>query len=202
MVRVSGVDIEYWDDGIYFPAEDTLLLLDNIAEGEGRFLDIGTGTGIVGIKAALCGYSVTSTDIDARCLYAALRNSRINGVETGLVRCNLLDAIRGTFDIIAFNPPYLPDGNAPDRRLSGGEYGFELALRLLTCSGRVLSEEGKVMMVLSSLGGFDRFAEIVPPEWKMDVKQSFHASFETVYLAEFRRNNGSAQNPVNFTGEH
>ncbi len=43
-------------EGVYPPREDSLLLLENVEiRGGERVLDIGTGTGIIAIGAALSG---------------------------------------------------------------------------------------------------------------------------------------------------
>lgn len=67
-------------------------------------LDIGCGTGILGICASLLGAEkVYGYDIEYEaCLTAAECNS-LNGVDNNYIICGLQDSIRGTFDIIFAN---------------------------------------------------------------------------------------------------
>lgn len=186
---IEGIRIVRWE-GAYFPAEDTVLILKSIGDGNGNFLDVGTGTGIVGIGAALKGYAVVSTDIDMDCLRAAAENAEANGAAVGFVRCDLAGALRGPFDIIAFNPPYLPEEGLPDRQLTGGERGFELALRLLYQARDLLSEKGRVLIVLSSMSSIGEFARLAGRDWKITTADSVKLNFETLHLVEARLRRG------------
>ncbi len=66
-----------------------------------RVLEIGTGSGY--IAAALKEVAdVIATDINPHAVCAAKQK----GVE--VVRTDLADGLRGPFDLVIFNPPYLP----------------------------------------------------------------------------------------------
>ncbi|MCZ6682140.1 MAG: methyltransferase [Planctomycetota bacterium] len=71
-----------------------------------RALDLGTGTGLLAICLAKLGRSVVAADISASALRTASRNARRNAVHIKCRRTDLLSAIEGRFDWIAFNPPY------------------------------------------------------------------------------------------------
>lgn len=144
------------DDQVYAPAEDTFLLRDAaIAEvgPDDRVLEVGCGSGAV--SAALLGRagSVAATDINPH----AVRAARALGVET--VRTDLMAGVRGPFDLILFNPPYLP--TAPEERLDdwleyaldGGPTGRETIERFAADVGRVLSPFGRILLLVSSLTG-------------------------------------------------
>ncbi len=140
---------------VYAPAEDTWLLLraagKECRDGE-RVLEIGCGSGAV--SAALCQRArVLATDINPYAVQAA----RDLGVE--VVRTDLFAGICGEFDLVLFNPPYLP--TAPCERmddwlehaLDGGPDGRAVIARFLSGVGRVLAEGGRVLLLLSSLTG-------------------------------------------------
>ena len=190
MVSIRGVEIGRWSDATYFPAEDTCLLLDALEEGEGSFIDVGTGTGIVGVRAAMLGYHVVSTDISVECLRAASLNAGLNGVAVQTVQCSLLAALTGEHDVIAFNPPYLPHGGLPDRQLTGGEKGHELALMLLSQAEGMLGDDGKVMLVLSSLGGMDELEDRGRSVWSIRKLGERKLAFETIAVVEARLRKG------------
>ena len=148
---------------VYEPSEDTFLLLGALGEAEGRALEIGTGSGIVAIYLAKMGHEVVATDINPHALGLARANARRNGVEIGAVRADLFDGIKGRFDTIVFNPPYLPTSPGDktgdrwlDASVNGGPDGLHLTRRFLAGLNEMLSGRGNAYTVSSSLSGFPR----------------------------------------------
>lgn len=109
-------------------------------------LDLGTGTGCL-LLAALSEYRGAwgvGVDIAPDAARLAARNARRAGLDG---RCVMLaadwaSAIRGTFDVVFSNPPYIPHGDLaglmpdvreyePARALDGGRDGLD-AYRVLT----------------------------------------------------------------------
>lgn len=69
----------------------------------GSVLDVGTGTGVLAIVAALSGAgSVTGIDVDPIAIAAARRNARLNGARARL-ETTPLSAIAGTFELVVAN---------------------------------------------------------------------------------------------------
>lgn len=69
-----------------------------------RFLDIGTGTGILAIGASRLGFErVTAVDIDPLAVDAARRNAAANGLTNIEVLEGTIQAVSGRFDVIAAN---------------------------------------------------------------------------------------------------
>jgi len=71
----------------------------------GRMLDLGTGTGILAIAAALSGATrVVGVDHDSDAIESARRHARLNDVDLGLVRGDLGACLApGSFDFVAAN---------------------------------------------------------------------------------------------------
>ena len=150
-------------DQVYPPAEDSFLLLRaalrEVREAD-RVLEVGTGSGYV--AAGLTGRAamVVATDINPH----AVRYARTRGVAA--VRTDLFAGISGPFDLILFNPPYLP--TAPEERmddwleyaLDGGVTGRDVIERFIADLGRVLSPFGRVLLLVSSLSGLDEVREL------------------------------------------
>jgi ribosomal protein L11 methyltransferase len=69
-----------------------------------RFLDLGTGTGLLAIAAVKLGYrEVVAIDTDPLATEAARMNSGLNQAGTIEIREGSIDAASGTFDCIAAN---------------------------------------------------------------------------------------------------
>ncbi len=83
-----------------------LALLENHIKNGTKMLDIGTGSGILAIAAALLGAKKTvGVDIDAQSVKTARENAEINNVQD---KCEFLvgdlaDKISGKFDVICAN---------------------------------------------------------------------------------------------------
>jgi 16S rRNA G1207 methylase RsmC len=74
----------------------------------GRALDLGTGTGYVGLYLAQRGWQVDAVDISPRALELARANAERNRVAMAVYASNLFDQVQGAFDVIACNPPMRP----------------------------------------------------------------------------------------------
>jgi release factor glutamine methyltransferase len=143
---------------VYQPAEDSRLLAEAAVEhARGRTLEVGTGSGWVAEQIA------TETDADVVASDynpAACRQARDRGLP--VVRADLVEPFRaGSFDTVAFNPPYLPTDpdnewdDRMERALSGGESGRDVIDPFLDTVGRVLRPDGRVLLLVSSLTGFE-----------------------------------------------
>ncbi len=146
--------------GVYEPREDSFLLEEAVEKyAEGSVLDLGTGSGIQGIAAALNGCMVTFSDIDENALNCAKTNAAANGVGGDFIRSNMFDSIRGSFDTIVFNPPYLiSDGETElagkDASLEGGASGRELIDRFLDGYPEHLKAGGTALLLESSVNNY------------------------------------------------
>jgi len=106
-------------DEFYRPAEDTSLLLGHVVRLiEGSALDMGTGSGILAVEAALKPEvtSVLAVDVNPSAIDEAKRRAAENGVSSKISFKvgDLFEGIKGRFDWIIFNPPYLPGEGVND----------------------------------------------------------------------------------------
>jgi len=137
---------------IYQPAEDSYLLEEEVkkrARGK-RVLDVGTGSGIQARAAWEAGAkSVLAVDVDSEAI------ELLEGEKFEVRKSDLLDNVSGKFDLIVFNPPYLPKDEREDvgsaLATSGGKRGDEIILRFLSKVGKYLAPSGMVLLVVSSL---------------------------------------------------
>jgi release factor glutamine methyltransferase len=140
MVELTFDGIRYATrDDVYDPHYDTELLVESVEARPGeRALDLGCGAGLVGIRLRQLGARVICSDLNASALRLARENAARNGLDVELLRSNLTRGLRlREFDIVAFNPPYLP--TTPEERLSkplnyafdGGDDGLGPTKRFL-----------------------------------------------------------------------
>ncbi len=140
------------DPLVYRPSEDSRLLLESIDLRKGeRFLEVGTGAGLVALHAAQHTRAV-ATDANFRAVELTRANARRNGLQVDVVRTNLAAGLRGPFDVVAFNPPYLEGRplDTLDRAWAGGHQGSEVSLRFLADLPRILAPGGRAYLVLSA----------------------------------------------------
>ena len=147
---------------LYQPEADTYLLLDAARKElipDDRVLEVGTGSGLIACELAE-NAAVVATDINPHAAHCA----HSGGVE--VVQCDLFAGIRGMFDLILFNPPYLP--TQPEERiddwleyaLDGGETGRAVIGRFAAEAGRVLAPGGRILLLVSSLTGLRQVNEL------------------------------------------
>jgi release factor glutamine methyltransferase len=141
---------------VYQPAEDSALLAavaEESVEASDRVLEVGTGSGWVAERVAgETGASVVASDVNPH----ATRQARDRGLEA--VRADLVSGFRdGAFDVVLFNPPYLPEDAAAarddwmERALSGGEDGRAVVEPFVDAVDRVLAPDGYVLVLVSTL---------------------------------------------------
>jgi release factor glutamine methyltransferase len=172
--RDSLADRRGTERTVYQPAEDSGLLAAAIEErGHGRLLEVGTGSGWVAERATdvdAVGEVVASDRSPHACQAARKRAAADGSVGSdpsfSVVRADLLAPFDdAAFDTVAFNPPYLPTDpenewdDWMERALSGGESGRELIEPFLESVGRVLAPGGVVLLLVSSLAGYDAVLE-------------------------------------------
>ncbi len=153
---------------IYFPAEDTYLLI-KAARAEvqptDRVLEIGTGSGAVAKSVSEVTPSVLAVEINP---HAAQYAHEVNSIE--VIRGDLFDPVCGEFDLILFNAPYLPTDPAErfddwlEYALDGGPSGREVVERFLREAPSRLATFGRILHLISSLTGIDEVLKICHAE--------------------------------------
>ncbi len=140
-------------DSVYQPDDDTFLLLDclHVVGGE-RMLEVGCGSGILSIHCARAGAVVTAVDLSPQAVECTRRNAMRNGVEIGVFQSDLFSMVNSVFDLIVFNPPYLPvkEGGELARAWSGGQGGVEVVSRFLDDVLPYMAVDGRVTLLLST----------------------------------------------------
>jgi len=122
----------------------------------GRAADVGTGCGVLAWMLCRAGFEdVLATDISPNAIESVTRDLRRHPAPITLHRGDLLDGTDGDFDLIVFNPPWLPGAiNSPlDRALYFDsddlfERFFAQAAARLRPNGRIVVLFSDVMSLL------------------------------------------------------
>lgn len=103
--------------GVCGVRDDTRAMAEAAAacEPPGRALDLGAGTGFVGLYLAQRGWEVDAVDVSPRAVEIVRRNAQRNGLNVSVYQSDLFASVPGDFDLIAFNPPMRPDENELSR---------------------------------------------------------------------------------------
>ena len=96
----------------YEAREDTLLLIKHMkkyATGKDYVLEMGTGSGVVAIEACKYAKKVLAVDINPKAITLAKKNAK-KIVNITIKKSDLFSNIKKEekFNLIVFNPPYLP----------------------------------------------------------------------------------------------
>src|SRR3972149_7631000 len=143
---------------IYQPAEDSFFMsdvLEKFFESNKKdiaVLEIGCGSGVqlqkilqVGVKKE----NIFGVDINKE----AVRHCKNLGFNC--VHSNLFDNVNGKFDIIIFNPPYLPEDIkeplSSKLATTGGKQGGEIINKFLRQAKKHMAEKGRIILLTSSL---------------------------------------------------
>jgi release factor glutamine methyltransferase len=150
--------------GVYEPREDSFVLADAVTKLKAKtVLDMGCGTGIIGIAAALCGAKVWFVDVDERAVENAKKNTSIAGIKHAtFVKSDLFERIGAArFELIAFNPPYIECAIHENVAVCGGLKGREVLDRFLAEMEHYLTPGGRVLFLQSTLNGVGKTERIL-----------------------------------------
>ncbi|NWG26486.1 MAG: peptide chain release factor N(5)-glutamine methyltransferase [Pseudorhodoplanes sp.] len=130
-----------------------------------RISDIGTGSGalLLALLSELPNAFGIGTDISVSALATARTNAQSLGLHmrAGFIACNFAAALRGPFDLVVSNPPYIPRGDiaglAPEVRdhdpaaaLDGGADGLDCYRIIAHQTAALLAPHGTLIVELGA----------------------------------------------------
>lgn len=163
------------DERVLIPRPETEQLADiaiKTAEEGDKVLDMCTGSGCLAIAIAKgCEkkrVSVTAADVSDAALMLAGESAELNGVAVNFVKSDLFGNIRGRFNLIVCNPPYIRSEEIhtlarevkdfePRVALDGGEDGLDFYRRLAKDVHRYVARGGMLILEV----GEDQAAEVL-----------------------------------------
>ena len=130
--------------------DESLLLTKN------NLVDVGTGTGCLGITAKLewPELNVILTDESQHALNLASKNAHLLGADISLLKNNLLRGFTLSADIILANLPYvdptwdvsIETKKEPDEALFARNGGLDLIFQLIEQSSQILNAQGHLLL--------------------------------------------------------
>lgn len=159
-----GYTIEV-DERVLIPRPETEILVQQaiaaVQEGD-KVLDLCTGSGAVAIAIAReaakdKNITVVAADISEDALDVARTNVRLNNANVNVVKSDLFENIRGKFDIITANPPYIKSEEIdtlqrevrdfePRLALDGGDDGLLFYRRIAEKVNRYVTRGGMLIL--------------------------------------------------------
>jgi len=145
------------------------MILKKLPAGSLDILDMGCGSGVLGLSLAAerPESSVTLADISEDALALTRENAEKLSIQNiTLVRSDLFETIPGTFDLIAANLPYVPSGEAetmerelahdPALALFSGPDGMDLLRKFIPESVNFLKPGGVIALEI----GHDQASQV------------------------------------------
>lgn len=166
-----GLDF-YLTHDVLIPRPETELLVERgiswlrYHPGQRKAIDVGTGSGCIGIALALNipDLNILMTDISPEALGVAHINVERYCLAERIEfkQANLLDGITEQYNLICANLPYIPSqvlqglpvaGREPWMALNGGEQGTELISRMLDQARGCLASGGIILLEIEASQG-------------------------------------------------
>jgi release factor glutamine methyltransferase len=150
---------------------------------------------LVSLVAAQTVRTVIATDISPIAVRCAKGNVKINKLEDKIEvrQGHLFDPIGKAeiFDVILFNPPYLPsenelegkEGGWLEKSWNGGECGRTMIDPFIKKCKSYLKPSGNILLVQSSLSDISRSCELLKAQgFQVEIRASKSFFFEKIHL--------------------
>ena len=199
-------------EDVYSPSDDSFLILDFIRSKISKeffdkipireienILDLGTGTGIVAIFLELLNMfpsQIYASDILQNAIKCAQMNEKRNSIDKKIkyIHSNLFESfpnhLKDFFEIIIFNPPYLPSIKRIERKRidyswDGGIDGLKVLSKFFSQVEMYLNHQKKcyIYYICSSNTNLDELYKFIDEYgFKNEVLLNRHIFFEDIFL--------------------
>jgi len=160
---------------VYEPSEDSFQLLESIDFKKGdNIFEIGTGTGIISLYLCMNNANIICSDINPYAIKNTKENFKINREKMkGNYEVRFGDMFNvlkkdEKFDLIIFNPPYLPkliNSKIKDKwfniAVEGGITGLKFTKKFILEISKYLKENGSAYFVYSSESDENKLKEVL-----------------------------------------
>jgi release factor glutamine methyltransferase len=150
---------------------------------------------------------IVASDREAACIPLAQEVVRRSAVDITVIQSDLGAQVRGEFDLIMFNPPYLPLANVDlmpeyrlkadplrpvfEQRFGGGDDGHEVIARFLAEAPDKLTDNGRVLLGINRMYVSSERVHALAEERGLELLDSYSAWLNPSTVLVFRRPAGS-----------
>lgn len=189
------------DERVLIPRPETEELVEKILEenptDDINVIDIGTGSGAIAIalKKARPNWQVTASDISKDALAVASKNADTYNLEIKMLESNLFSSIKGKFDIIVSNPPYISYddkdevgqnvlASEPHLALFADNEGYAIYEQIINAAQPFLKDHGKIYFEIGYKQGqrVRAMLEKYFPDKRVRVLKDFYGKDRMVIL--------------------
>lgn len=139
-----------------------VIVLDEVREGD-CVLDMGTGSGVNGIVAALRSRTVLAVDVNPAAVACARDNAERNGVADRVeVRVSdLFQNASGRFDLIIFDPPFRWFRPRDMYERGTADEGYRTLTTFFDQAGDHLEPGGRILLSFGTTGDIDYLHHLI-----------------------------------------
>lgn len=190
------------NDNVLIPRQETELVCEQalkyINSGD-KVLDLCCGSGVLGITISLERRTkVTLADVSQKALDVAKKNARMNMARVKLVRTDMFRHIKGKFNVIVCNPPYIEtdvidtlDGSVknyePHLALDGGKDGLRFYRILALNAHKYLVDDGVLVLEIGYNQG-QTVPELLKERYETKVIKDYGGN-DRIVIAKLKKGN-------------
>lgn len=178
---------------VYEPREDSQFLANvakSIARPWMKVLDVGTGTGFIAFEIAKLVKEIDAVDVNPyaiKIVKAKAKKEKIKEkIKLNVFYSNLFSHVNQKYDLIIFNPPYLPKekfikNKWIEKAIIGGKRGNELLIKFLEKAKDFLKPNGQILFCFSSFSSPKEILKVLDKYYEFKL-QSYPLFFEKLWI--------------------
>lgn len=175
--------------------DNAIRYIKNNFDGNVDIIDIGCGSGAIGITLAkeLSNSKVTCLDISDSALEVAKINAQRLGADVNVIKGNMLDGISDKFDVVISNPPYIAlneeiedivKNNEPHLALYSGEDGMDSYRQIFGSINNVIKNKYLIALEIGCTQRHDviKIIKEVLPDAKIDCLKDLSGRDRMIFV--------------------
>lgn len=179
---------------VYYPSDDTYLLLNTLEKElkNKKFknsLELGTGNGLLSLSIYDKVTDLTLVDININVINHIIGiKQKYNLNKINVIQSNLFEKISKKYNLIIFNPPYVPSEGFDDLATDGGKEGSEIIIKFLNKLYDFLEDDGVCYLLISSLNNKNKiFQKIKENNLEYKIIDSKRIFFEELIILKIKK---------------